>query len=394
MEIALSPSVAEAISRGAVVEQLRGRAFHDEDDASSVCTPAPDDGPRLSAEAAAAAWQAVAAAADRVAATATADAAAQRLRADALARQVEEAAISEDPPPAPAPAPAPPRAEAPAPPRPLASPAKLLPFAREAPAPARPLHVSTSPLVARRVAAATQTPADDRARLKRAIAGLERDLDARSAEAKRREQLLVKAKGEIHALTYELLGMRARAADATEALEQARTAAAAAEAYARRRMEERLPKPEPAPQPVPVPVRRRPSSASAAIYNRDTTWAYLKKGRGTSVVDGRRRTIDRSHRASAARETPYGAYHVDTDSVPPKLHGLGFRRKPATRRAPMEYVRGPRSPARPRPASAPSRRRPLPYEDPDSDDSLRVDPEHTSPWVKSLSVKVRLSSPD
>ena len=190
--------------------------------------------------------------------------------------------------------------------------------------------------------------------------------------------------------------MRARAADATEALEQARTAAAAAEAYARRRMEERLPKPEPAPQPVPVPVRRRPSSASAAIYNRDTTWAYLKKGRGTSVVDGRRRSISRSHRASAARETPYGPYHVDTDSVPPKLHGLGFRRKPATRQAPMEYVRGPRSPARPRPrpASAPSRRRPLPYEDPDSDDSLRVDPEHTSPWVKSLSVKVRLSSPD
>ena len=165
---------------------------------------------------------------------------------------------------------------------------------------------------------------------------------------------------------------------ATEALEQARTAAASAEAYARRRMEERLPKPEPAPQPVPVAVRRRPSSASAAIYNRDVTWAYLKKGRGTSVVDGRRRTIDRSHRASAARETPYGAYHVDTDSVPPKLHGLGFRRQ-----AP-----------RPRPSSAPSRRRPLPYEDPDSDDSLRVDPEHTSPWVKSLSVKVRLSSPD
>ena len=47
MEIALSPSVAEAISRGAVVEQLRGReAFRDDDDASSVCTPAPDDGPR------------------------------------------------------------------------------------------------------------------------------------------------------------------------------------------------------------------------------------------------------------------------------------------------------------------------------------------------------------
>ena len=45
-------------------------------------------------------------------------------------------------------------------------------------------------------------------------------------------------------------------------------------------------------------------------------------------------------------------------------------------------------------AAAPARRRPLPYEDPDSDDSLRVDPEHTSPWVKSLSVKVRLSSPD
>ena len=102
------------------------------------------------------------------------------------------------------------------------------------------------------------------------------------------------------------------------------------------------------------------------------------------------------HRASAARETPYGPYHVDTDSVPPKLHGLGFRRKPATRQAPMEYVRGPRSPARPRPrpASAPSRRRPLPYEDPPDDDSLRVSPEHTSPWVKSLSVKVRLSSPD
>ena len=39
MEIALSPSVAEAISRGAVVEQLRGRdAFRDDDDASSVCT--------------------------------------------------------------------------------------------------------------------------------------------------------------------------------------------------------------------------------------------------------------------------------------------------------------------------------------------------------------------
>ena len=55
MEITLSPSVAEAISRGAVVEQLRGRgAFRDDDDASSVCTPAPDDGPRLSAEAAAA----------------------------------------------------------------------------------------------------------------------------------------------------------------------------------------------------------------------------------------------------------------------------------------------------------------------------------------------------
>ena len=391
MEIALSPSVAEAISRGAVVEQLRGRdAFRDDDDASSVCTLAPDDGPRLDAEAAAAAWQAVAAAADRVAAAATADAAAQRLRADALARQVEEA-VSE--PPAPAPAPAPPHAEAPAPPRPLASPVKP-PFAREAPAPARP--PTPAPLVARRVAAATQTPADDRARLKRAIAGLERDLDARAAEAQRREQLLVRAKGEIHALTYELLGMRARAADATEALEQARTAAAAAEAYARRRMEERLPKPEPAPQPVPVPIRRRPSSASAAIYNRDTTWAYLKKGRGTSVVDGRRRTISRHHRASEARETPYGNYHVDTDSVPPKLHGLGFRRKPATRQAPMEYVRGPRSPARPRPrpASAPSRRRPLPYEDPDSDDSLRVDPEHTSPWVKSLSVKVRLSSPD
>ena len=53
MEIALSPSVAEAISRGAVVEQLRGReAFRDDDDASSVCTPAPDDGPRLDAEAA------------------------------------------------------------------------------------------------------------------------------------------------------------------------------------------------------------------------------------------------------------------------------------------------------------------------------------------------------
>ena len=383
MEIALSPSVAEAISRGAVVEQLRGRdAFRDDDDASSVCTPAPDDGPRLDAEAAAAAWQAVAAAADRVAAAATADAAAQRLRADALARQVEEA-VSE--PPAPAPAPAPPRAEAPAPPRPLASPAKL-PLAREAPAPARPRPPSPPP----RVAAATQTPADDRARLKRAIVGLERDLDARLAEAKRREQLLVKAKGEIHALTYELLGMRARAADATEALEQARAAAAAAEAYARRRMEERLPKPEPAPQPVPVAVRRRPSSASAAIYNRDTTWAYLKKGRGTSVVDGRRRTISRHHRASEARETPYGNYHVDTDSVPPKLHGLGFRRQ-----APTGSPYGPRSPARPRrPSSAPSRRRPLPYEDPPDDDSLRVDPEHTSPWVKSLSVKVRLSSPD
>jgi len=383
MEIALSPSVAEAISRGAVVEQLRGRdAFRDDDDASSVCTPAPDDGPRLDAEAAAAAWQAVAAAADRVAAAATADAAAQRLRADALARQVEEA-VSE--PPAPAPAPAPPRAEAPAPPRPLASPAKL-PLAREAPAPARPRPPSPPP----RVAAATQTPADDRARLKRAIVGLERDLDARLAEAKRREQLLVKAKGEIHALTYELLGMRARAADATEALEQARAAAAAAEAYARRRMEERLPKPEPAPQPVPVAVRRRPSSASAAIYNRDTTWAYLKKGRGTSVVDGRRRTISRHHRASAARETPYGAYHVDTDSVPPKLHGLGFRRQ-----APTGSPYGPRSPARPRrPSSAPARRRPLPYEDPPDDDSLRVSPEHTSPWVRSLSVKVRLSSPD
>jgi len=283
MEITLSPSVAEAISRGAVVEQLRGRdTFCDDDDASSVCTPAPDDGPLLDAEAAAAAWQAVAAAADRVAAAATADAAAQRLRADALERRVEEEAVSEAPVPAPAPAPA--RAEAPAPPRPLASPAKL-PLAREAPAPARPL----SPPPRKLVAAATQTPADDRARLKRTIAGLERDLDARLAEAKRREQLLVKAKGEIHALTYELLGMRARAADATEALEQARTAAAAAEAYARRRMEERLPKPEPAPQPVPVAVRRRPSSASAAIYNRDTTWAYLKKGRGTSVVDGRRR---------------------------------------------------------------------------------------------------------
>ena len=97
MEIALSPSVAEAISRGAVVEQLRGRdAFRDDDDASSVCTLAPDDGPRLDAEAAAAAWQAVAAAADRVAAAATADAAAQRLRADALERQVEEA-VSEPP---------------------------------------------------------------------------------------------------------------------------------------------------------------------------------------------------------------------------------------------------------------------------------------------------------
>ena len=35
-----------------------------------------------------------------------------------------------------------------------------------------------------------------------------------------------------------------------------------------------------------------------------------------------------------------------------------------------------------------------PLEDPPDDDSLRVDPEHTSPWVKSLSVKVRLSSPD
>ena len=104
-QITLSPSVAEAISRGAVVEQLRGRdAFHDDDDASSVCTPAPDDGPRLSAEAAAAAWQAVAAAADRVAAAATADAAVQRLRADALERQVEQAAVSADPPPAPAPA--------------------------------------------------------------------------------------------------------------------------------------------------------------------------------------------------------------------------------------------------------------------------------------------------
>ena len=69
MEITLSPSVAEAISRGAVVEQLRGRdAFRDDDDASSVCTPAPDDGPRLDAEAAAAAWQAMAAAADRAAA--------------------------------------------------------------------------------------------------------------------------------------------------------------------------------------------------------------------------------------------------------------------------------------------------------------------------------------
>ena len=383
MEITLSPSVAEAISRGAVVEQLRGRdAFRDDDDLSSVCTPAPDDGPRLDAEAAAAAWQAVAAAADRVAAAATADAAAQRLRADALERQVEEA-VSE--PPAPAPAPAPPRAEAPAPPRPLASPAKPT-FAREAPAPARPRPPSPPP----QATTATQTPADDRARLKRAIAGLERDLDAREAEAKRREQLLVRAKGEIHALTYELLGMRARAADATEALEQARTAAAAAEAYARRRMEERLPKPEPAPQPVPVPVRRRPSSASAAIYNRDTTWAYLKKGRGTSVVDGRRRTISRHHRASAARETPYGAYHVDTDSVPPKLHGLGFRRQ-----APTGSPYGPRSPARPRrPSSAPARRRPLPYEDPPDDDSLRVDPEHTSPWVKSLSVKVRLTSPD
>ena len=354
-QITLSPSVAEAISRGAVVEQLRGRdAFHDDDDASSVCTPAPDDGPRLSAEAAAAAWQAVAAAADRIAAAATADAAAQRLRADALARQVEEAAVSEDPPPAPRRRRAP-RAEAPRASEAAREPGEATPAAREAPAPARP----RSPLVVRRVAAATQTPADDRARLKRAIAGLERDLDARLAEAKRREQLLVKAKGEIHALTYELLGMRARAADATEALEQARTAAAAAEAYARRRMEERLPKPEPAPQPVPVAVRRRPSSASAAIYNRDVTWAYLKKGRGTSVVDGRRRTIDRSHRASAARETPYGPYHVDTDSVPPKLHGLGFRRKPATRQAPMEYVRGPRSPARPGRRRAPSRRRPL-----------------------------------
>ena len=70
----------------------------------------------------------------------------------------------------------------------------------------------------RRVAAATQTPADDRARLKRGRSPTSRtDLDARLAEAKRREQLLVKAKGEIHALTYELLGMRARAADATEA---------------------------------------------------------------------------------------------------------------------------------------------------------------------------------
>ena len=110
--------------------------------------------------------------------------------------------------------------------------------------------------------------------------------------------------------------MRARAADATEALEQARTAAAAAEAYARRRIEERLPKPDPAPQPVPVAVRRRPSSASAAIYNRDVTWAYLKKGRGTSVVDGRRRSINRSHRASEARETPYGNCLLYTSPSP------------------------------------------------------------------------------
>ena len=37
MEIALSPSVAEAISRGAVVEQLRGRdAFRDDDDPADV----------------------------------------------------------------------------------------------------------------------------------------------------------------------------------------------------------------------------------------------------------------------------------------------------------------------------------------------------------------------
>ena len=196
------------------------------------------------------------------------------------------------------------------------------------------------------------------------------------AEAKRREQLLVKAKGEIHALTYELLGMRARAADATEALEQARTAAAAAEAYARRRMEERLPKPEPAPQPV----RRgpaRPSSASAAIYNRDTTWAYLKKGRGTSVVDGRRRSIDRSHRASAARETPYGAYHVGTDSVSPEAPGLGFRRK--RRRADRWSTSAGRGRRRDlgRGRRRAIARATLPYEDPDSDDPARR-PESTS----------------
>lgn len=415
--IAMSPSVAEAIQRGAVVEQLRGHqlaqcllaeelpSFRDDDDASSVCTSAPaEDELRLdAAEAAAAVWRALATKADRVAAAATTDAAAQRQRADALARQVkflqekavckvrEDALL-----PSGAPAPAPPRAEAPAPPKPLASPTKL---PREAPAPARPRLVSTAtvpPRVAQLASAATQTGADESVALKHQVAGLERQLAARGAEAQRRERLLVKAKGEIHTLTYELLGMRAREADAEEAEASKRAAAVNAEAYVRRTIDVKVPK-APRAEYVPPPAASapwRPASASATIYNRDVTWQYLKKGRGRTLVDGRKRSIARTHSAAAARETTYGAYLVDTDSVQKtKLHGLGFRGALATRQPPLEYIRGPRSPARPqaRPVSAPSRRRPLPFVD---DDSLRVDPEHTSPWVTSCSVGVRLTSPD
>ena len=416
--IAMSQSVAEAIQRGAVVEQLRGHqlaqcllaeelpSFRD-DDASSVCTPAPaEDDLRLdAAEAAAAVWRALATKADRVAAAATTDAAAQRQRADALARQVKflqektvcevlrKDALLPSGVSAPTPAPAPPRAEAPAPPKLLASLTKL---PREAPAPARPRLVSTAtvpPRVAQLASAATQTGADESVALKRQIASIERQLAARAAEAQRRERLLVKAKGEIHTLTYELLGMRAREADTEEAEASKRAAAAEAEAYVKRIVVSKALRAEYVPPPA-ASAPWRPASANAAIYNRDVTWQYLKKGRGRTLVDGRKRSIARTHSAAAARETTYGAYLVDTDSVQKtKLHGLGFRRAPATRQPPLEFIRGPRSPARPqaRPVSAPSRRRPLSFVD---DGSLRVDPAHTSPWVTSCSVGVRLTSPD
>ena len=333
MEITLSPSVAEAISRGAVVEQLRGRdAFRDDDDASSVCTPAPDDGPagcRGGRRPGRRSPQPLIASRRRRRRMRRNGSAPTRSRGKwkrrSLSRPLRRLRRRR-------------HAPAPAPPRPLASPAKL-PLAREAPAPARPRPPSPPPRASRRHADARRRP--------RAAQTRDRwpERDGRAPGRGEAPRAVAQSQGRDPRRRVRVVGdARARPTPRRPWSRQSRAARPTRGGGWRNGC-----RPEPAPQPVPVAVRGgRPRQARRSTPRHDL--GVPQEG-PRHVVDGRRRTIGRHHRRRPRADAVRGVSSRH-GPVPPKLHGLAVDRH---RRA---Y--GPR-PARPRrPSSAPARRRPYP----------------------------------